>query len=800
MFKNKLNFIVLLLILFISIGSISANEDISDSPSLAVDDDSMDLMTNGGIGPDIDSEPASLSFDDASSSSLSSDESGIEPETPSSLDDSNSDIPEDSDKSFDGIQSLVDSAESGDTILLNGTYTSSGKAINVNKTLTIDGQGETTLDAKQLSGIFIINANDFILKDLKFSNANDSAVIIKGKNNLINNCDFTSNGFSEVESIINEVDRGGAIYGNCTVTNCKFTGNSAYDGGAIYGNCTVTNCKFTGNSAYDGGAIYGNCTVTNCIFKNNYATEGGAIYGKCTITNSTFDKNSAENGGAIYGKCTITNCKFTKNYVIGSGGAIYGGGTVTNCTFTNNSINSDYFSNKDIRGGAIYIKSSNSTIVNCIFKENKAIGSYFDDGSSDVGFGGAIAVESKNCQIKNCKFISNIAGPKKVTFWSEDENYIQIQGGAIYSTAQNLKVTNCSFKYNKAYNGYGGAIYSKSSNSTISNCEFKGNKAGEEGGAIYWKVNNKAIKNCNFTNNTSPREKDIGGRYTIKVTKTGKYAGNFVLTMKVYNAITKKPAKNQNITLLFENSKGKKFYRHAKSNAKGIAKYSVVFPAGKHTVTFYSKYGLMLDAKNKKAKISITLKAYKAKLSASKLTTTYKSGKTFKVKVVNARTKQKPTNVKIALKVYTGKKSKVYYAFTKKGVARFDLSNVSVGRHKVVAYSALKGVKASKIKSKVVIKKPKLKIIAPKVKNKYGNLQDFKVKVISKNTKKPAKYLKLKLIVYTGKKYYVYDDKTDEKGKVYFNTWNLKKGTHKVIIKSGDKNCAFKKESSIVIV
>ena len=726
MLKNKLNLFVLLLILFISIGAISANDDISDNPSLAIEDDTMDLMKNGSISQGLNSEYDSLSFEDACSSSLSCDESEIELESSSSSSDYNSHILGDSDKSFNSIQSLVDSAESGDIILLNGTYAGSGKAININKTLTIDGQGETTLDAKELSGIFIINANDIILKNLKFSNASDSAGIIKGKNNLI--------------------------------TNCTFTNNQAYDGGAIYGNCTVTDSRFI--------------------------------------------DNSAENlGGAIYGKCTITNCTFTNNHAWASGGAIYGGGTITNCNFTQNAINCEYCYDEEVKGGAIYIKIPNSSIVNCIFKENVAKGSYMDDLSIDIGYGGAIAVGSKNCQIENCEFISNIAGRKDISYRSDDECFIEFEGGAIYSSAPNLKVTNCIFNYNKAYYGYGGAIYSRSSNSTILNCEFNGNSAGEDGGAIFWKVNEKGIKNCNFTNNKSPREKDMGGLYTIKVSKTGKYAGNIVLTMKVYNAITNKPAKNQNITLTFKNSKGKKIHRYAKTNAKGMVKYSVALPTGKYTVTFESKYGLMFNAKNKKATISIAVKAYKAKLSASKLTTTYKSGKTFNVKVKNVKTKQKPTNVKIALKVYTGKKSKVYYALTKKGVARFDLSNVSVGTHKVLAYSALKGVKANKIKRNVLIKKHKFKIVAPKVKNEFDKLKYFKVKVISKNTKKPAKYLKLKLIVYTGKKYDIYDwMRTDEYGELYFSTNALSKGTHKVIIKSNDKNCIFKKKSSIVIV
>ena len=98
--------------------------------------------------------------------------------------------------------------------------------------------------------------------------------------------------------------RGGGMYnsgGSPKVTNCIFNGNVAYYGGGMYnysypGNSKVTNCTFTGNvaGAYGGGGIYGyNTTVTNCILWDN---EGGQISGDANVTYSDVEDGWAGEG------------------------------------------------------------------------------------------------------------------------------------------------------------------------------------------------------------------------------------------------------------------------------------------------------------------------------------------------------------------------------------------------------------------------------------------------------------------------------------------------------------------------
>ena len=76
-------------------------------------------------------------------------------------------MPDDDD--FYYIQEEIDNAESGDKILLSKDYVGSGDAITVDKSLTIDGNGHT-LDAKGLSHVFTVNADNVVISNVKFLN------------------------------------------------------------------------------------------------------------------------------------------------------------------------------------------------------------------------------------------------------------------------------------------------------------------------------------------------------------------------------------------------------------------------------------------------------------------------------------------------------------------------------------------------------------------------------------------------------------------------------------------------------
>ena len=171
-------------------------------------------------------------------------------------------------------------------------------------------------------------------------------------------------------------------------------------------------------------------------------------------------------------------------------------------------------------------------------------------------------------------------------------------------------------------------------------------------------------------------------------------------------------------------------------------------------------------------------------LSVSKLSTTYESGKYFKVKVIDSKTKKPVSNVKLILKVYSGKKYKKITAATdSNGIAKYYASNLGIGNHKVTINVKDSKKFSSKMKySSIKISMAKLKISAPKITAYYKESKKYNIAIKNRESKKPMKNIKVVIKVFTGKKYKKYSLKTDKKGIVGFNMKSLSKGKHNVVI------------------
>ena len=297
--------------------------------------------------------------------------------------------------------------------------------IVIDEPITINGNGHT-INALQKARIFNITADNVVLNNITFTNANVSgnggAIYSSGSLN-VENCNFTDN-----TAIL-----GGAayFYGEGSMLNCNFDGNTASsDGGALYFDdeyglsSTVINCNFTGNSAsHDGGAVYFNSkmgTIKNCNFIDNSASNSGAVYFGETgyVTNCNFSDNSASYGSALflYFNGNVTDCNFINNTASNHGGAVYflNNGNVSNCNFVDNSASRD--------GGAIIFDDC-GTVTDCNFVDNSASGD-----------GGAINMNSGT--VENCNFTGNNAK----------------MGSAIYfrSISRTERVSNSLFLNNRA--------------------------------------------------------------------------------------------------------------------------------------------------------------------------------------------------------------------------------------------------------------------------------------------------------------------------------------------------------------
>ena len=226
----------------------------------------------------------------------------------------------------------------------NRKYDIIANGANLNVTDSAKKQGS-------VSGILVnngyVNVNNIVVKD-----ASDSGVRIVDGKATVDNCIFRNNSGSAIWNQVRGI----------TVTNSVFEGNSAENGGAIFSKddmtvdrCTfinnivrsnggaicfdykgsdfccvlkVSNCKFSGNTAYGkGGAIYCDSMnylrLNNVEIKNNKAgVAGGGLYaskgagsscdpeisGLIIITNNNLTNGTSSN--AFLGENTTSKCVF----------------------------------------------------------------------------------------------------------------------------------------------------------------------------------------------------------------------------------------------------------------------------------------------------------------------------------------------------------------------------------------------------------------------------------------------------------------------------------------------------------
>ena len=201
-----------------------------------------------------------------------------------------------------------------------------------------------------------------------------------------------------------------------------------------------------------------------------------------------------------------------------------------------------------------------------------------------------------------------------------------------------------------------------------------------------------------------------------------------------------------------------------------------------------------LNVANETSVDGLTVSKINAKVTVNKLTMYYGASKYLNIKVTDAN--GNPVgNTKITINI----NKKNYYATTKaNGVATLKVPILNVGSYTATIkgdnpyYNIASKTTVKVIKAKTTVKAPKVTVKAKK--SKY-----FKVTVKSKVTKKAVNKLKIKVKVYTGKKYKVYKLKTNKKGVAKLNTKKLKKGKHKVVITSLNKNYSISKKSLITI-
>jgi len=152
-------------------------------------------------------------------------------------------------------------------------------------------------------------------------------------------------------------------------------------------------------------------------------------------------------------------------------------------------------------------------------------------------------------------------------------------------------------------------------------------------------------------------------------------------------------------------------------------------------------------------------------------------------------------NAKVSIRVYTGDTYKTYHAYVdEKGIASIKVPHPAVGTHNVMIYVNNKNMGSSSIK----VTKSNATVYAPKKTVKRKANSYFYIKV-SDVTGALVKNTSIKVNVFTGKKVKTYSVKTNTKGVAKISTRKLALGTHKVIIKSSNKNIKIYKSTKIIV-
>ena len=507
---KKIMLATLLLLTIITIGAVSASEDIAGDNVTAI-------------------EPTGEQTVQAVDEIKQTDEVIVQT-------DNDEILSEKDDGTFTALQNKIDATEEGSIITLENDYKyddyfNKTNRITISKSLTIDGQGHT-IDANSQSGIFYLTGNSIVLKNITFTNSYldeyDGAIINEGGNCTINSCIF-KNCFSKDSGVI---DNGYACI--CTLNSCTFNNCSAwYYGAAIYngGICTVNSCTFNDCLGYD--AIYnhaGDCYINFCNFNRcgDSAIENSGSDGttaNCIIDSCAFNdcwSKDIGGGGAIYNtkgvNCIINSCTFNNGYSSSRGAAIYNDDGITRhhrVTCTINSCNFNNCSAKE-KGGAIYnygvvdCSISSCNFNNCSAKEEGGAIYYYDDNDKGnvrtiksctfnncvAGEGGAIKNDNAMCTIDSCTFRSCSA---------------KEEGGAVYNTDIKCIIDSSTFTSCSANDG--GAIYTFGGKCNIYSNIFNKCSANNNAASIYV-ISDYNIVGCKFS---GFRENEL---YPIGITTT----------------------------------------------------------------------------------------------------------------------------------------------------------------------------------------------------------------------------------------------------------------------------------------
>jgi predicted outer membrane repeat protein len=345
------------------------------------------------------------------------------------------------------------------TIHLKNTYT-------IQRDTSIDGGGTITLDGgHNWFGMFLGggNAISFTVRDVHIVNAGRFARPGELTLGRIHG-NFIAGKFAVVQLVSVTVE------------------SSVWPVWLVTGGLLVNESRFSNN---DGSVVSGSDieVLNHSVFSNNRSSTIRSPGGNVTSADSQFLSNT---GPAIIsgGTLRVSRTNFTGNVSDGNGGALRIG---SNATIEE----SDFYNNRSVNGGALFIEGNTSTI------SLRAL-NFHNNVATQTG--GAISFEKSRfplmLTIKHTTFQENLANlGGAITLARDFDNHLLMNGGAV------------AFVRNQAADS-GGALYAPNAGIQLNRGVFIGNRAGKAGGAIYaFEQNNSkvAIANSLVVRNSAPK-------------------------------------------------------------------------------------------------------------------------------------------------------------------------------------------------------------------------------------------------------------------------------------------------------
>ena len=430
--------------------------------------------------------------------------------------DSNSNNQINKNKSFSDLNTVINGDLNKKEIILYDDYSYQegdeefSQGIYINRSVTIDGQGHLLYFDKP-SYVFHINADNVILKNIRFYNSLSMSVISCNSSNLSTvNLSIAPMLNLNLKIIVNDIYE---IYNHTDVVTIEFKTSiaNAYFWVEIPGLLEKTNLK----SNFEGKATL---SISNITKSGRYTISHGFILNEYYVNFYDFEYKYAD---------VIQNMFYDFEYEYADVIQIICRENPKNNNSFNdlqalidNSISNEinlkqdyefFVGDKPININKSVIINGNNHIIdaksasnifniqadNVIIKNVNFRNGYIKEKISILG-SGIILLPSYLYD-----YFYNAVGYRNGNFYDSSyrhEILTRIKGGAIYCKGNNLKIIDSSFINNFATQG--GGIYIDGANSQLINLSFINNTA-REGGAIFNAGKNTFISKCRFNSGSS---------------------------------------------------------------------------------------------------------------------------------------------------------------------------------------------------------------------------------------------------------------------------------------------------------